>query len=95
MENLIFRNANVSTAKFFCSNFMRTIHMSSTLQFYSILIFALTSMSVMSGALFKINNTCITFFFHKIFDIIVLFMLCNVQYVQYFTSFYSEANDFV
>ena len=27
------------------------------------------------------------------FDIVVLFMLCNVPYVQYFTSFYLEVND--
>jgi hypothetical protein len=38
MENLIFRNANVSAAKSFCSNFMRSIHISNTLQIYSILI---------------------------------------------------------
>ena len=28
-----------------------------------------------------------------IFDIIVLFKLCNVPHVQYFTSFYLQAND--
>jgi hypothetical protein len=27
------------------------------------------------------------------FDIVVLFTLCKVPYVQYFTSFYLEAND--
>jgi hypothetical protein len=27
------------------------------------------------------------------FDITVLFVLCNVTYVRYFTRFYLEAND--
>jgi hypothetical protein len=41
----------------------------------------------------KVNNTGMKFFSRQIFGIIFLFILCNVPYVQYFTSSYLEAND--
>jgi hypothetical protein len=47
MENFIFRNAKVSTARSLCSNFMGSIYMSSILQTYSSLTFALTPVLVM------------------------------------------------